>query len=171
MKRAFQLTEDRHHIVSAIVPRATKDALKLGDRVTLLRTLSLEGGETVPVNSKGTIDDINTDTGALEVLMDKRHTAMDQWDNHLWLEPFDTPEFSEAVYVSGPRRFPRITARACGIVGASAVLGVTIATAHNFFYVSPDMTLTLIDDLDRAAHVFSRTFVLAVITASAFATL
>ena len=156
-------------LTSALVPLLSESVLHLRDRVTLTRALAVGPCDTLACGATGTIDYIDASTGACEVLMDKRCTSLDAWDNHLWLEPFSTPEFLAGVRVSGPRWCPSVTRRAAVVLGVSLALSLVAAVAHNFFYVEPEHTLTLIANFDEATHVFTRVFTVSVLVATALA--
>lgn len=128
MKRAFQLTTDRH-LVSALVPEATLDALHMGTRLATTRPISL-GGVCLASGERGTIDCVDRDTGSIEVLMDKRHRGLDAWHNHVLLEPYGTEDILDGFKVSQGRdvrvSFRRVP-RWASAVGCAVVAGLIIA--------------------------------------------
>ena len=93
MKRAItNCASGGSTLCSELVPLATPSFLRLGDRLTATAIWDLGSGAQVQPGEVGTVDYINASTGAVELLMDKRHKGLDYYDNHVALEPFDTDD-------------------------------------------------------------------------------
>jgi hypothetical protein len=99
MKRAFAFADGQ--VVSALLPIATPDIFKIGDRIGIIKPLYISPDIVIKVGEFGTVDYVNEATGWVEILLDAYHKALAGWDNHLWLEPFGTDDIIGGIMHCG----------------------------------------------------------------------
>jgi hypothetical protein len=68
------------------------EAVTVGMRVRASDWIDLSPHTLVQPGETGTVDYVDARTGLVEVLMDKHHKGLGDWDNHIWLVPFETEE-------------------------------------------------------------------------------
>lgn len=160
-KRAFVIYHGS--LASALVPRATREALHLGDRIRATRALDIDPGTQISRGERGTISYLDAITGGAEVLMDTHHRGLDAWDNHLLIEPFGTEDILGGLEVTkgGLLDVLKLTPRWARVVGASVAASVVAVILHNTFV--SDVPLAF----DAASNVFSRVMIISLGVAAA----
>lgn len=135
MKRAFVMGAKRH-LASALVAPETRNAIRIGDRICADRLLDLGHGVVIHAGLCGTIDHIDDDTGAAEVLMDSPIPGLREWDNHLLLQPFDTDDILDDLTVSSGtlRSCLGLVPRWVRVSGTSVALSACASLLHHMAF-------------------------------------
>ena len=97
MKRAFIIAKNGRLTSAVVRGNATKNTLSIGDRIIITKDIEIGSGVKIGAGARGTVDYIKPVWGFTEILMDDRYKCLDRWDNHFWLEPFDTDELLGSV--------------------------------------------------------------------------
>jgi hypothetical protein len=64
--------------------------VEVGLRLRANEWLDFSPHTVVAPGETGTVDYVDEETGLVEVKLDKLHRGLNEWDNHLWLVPFET---------------------------------------------------------------------------------
>lgn len=100
MRAAFILTPD-FRLVSSLVPKLTGDVFTVGSVALMVKSFDTPYGR-ITAGTKGFVDFIDQETGAVWILMEGMEPALVMWNNRLVLMPFDTDDLTECfAFVPG----------------------------------------------------------------------
>jgi hypothetical protein len=79
-------------LASALVGKDAVDVVAVGSRITVNRLLDLGVTAQIACGEGGVVDYVEPETNTVWILLDKMHYGLADWQNHIWLVPFDTDD-------------------------------------------------------------------------------
>lgn len=97
MRRTFLFNAEGRPVSALIAKEQFESAFKIGLKIEVLRVLDLMPYALVERGERGIVAQIDEDSGQVWIKLELFHAGLCDYDNHIWLMPFDTDDILDGI--------------------------------------------------------------------------